>query len=59
MPDEICPHCGFAAEVHASHCPEFARALAIGPQRSPIAPPISVNDYVAGSWREDRQKRPG
>jgi hypothetical protein len=28
--DEICRHCGFAADVHASHCPEFEAAMAWG-----------------------------
>jgi len=28
--DEICRHCGFAADVHASHCPEFKAAMVWG-----------------------------
>jgi hypothetical protein len=28
--DEICRHCGFVADVHSSHCPEFKAAMAWG-----------------------------
>jgi hypothetical protein len=35
MPDEICTFCGFAGDIHATHCPEFACALAVEPGASP------------------------
>ena len=28
--DEVCFHCGFAADVHASHCPDFRAAMVWG-----------------------------